>query len=313
MENNRNFELNSNEMKSASAKCISSYKQVTYEMEKITDIVIRLIESKNNKNPNIKTLKTFKDKLEELKKYSMTELKSENFIIDIKDVFGRISKTLKEFRNDVIICAKKNGINQVDKIANKLPGILINLFENFNSYLKATSKEVNRVKDDIEVKKDKLEKINKEIKENKERIKNKKEPLHEGLIGDVWNELLKFVDVATKYNESLNTAQNYQQMQKILYNQQFHGKTIEGFAQGLTNAFSKIFGAFSLGSDKISDCCKSLEKSITELKTAAQNDNISEFLSDSRFTNILGGITAIAGIYYLLKKGYEVIKRKLSA
>ena len=300
-------------MKSASAKCISSYKQVTYEMEKITDIVIRLIESKNNKNPNIKTLKTFKDKLEELKKYSMTELKSENFIIDIKDVFGRISKTLKEFRNDVIICAKKNGINQVDKIANKLPGILINLFENFNSYLKATSKEVNRVKDDIEVKKDKLEKINKEIKENKERIKNKKEPLHEGLIGDVWNELLKFVDVATKYNESLNTAQNYQQMQKILYNQQFHGKTIEGFAQGLTNAFSKIFGAFSLGSDKISDCCKSLEKSITELKTAAQNDNISEFLSDSRFTNILGGITAIAGIYYLLKKGYEVIKRKLSA
>ena len=305
--------LNSNEMKSASAKCISSYKQVTYEMEKITDVVIRLIESKNNKNPSIKTLKTFKDKLEELKKYSMTELKSENFIIDIKDVFGRISKTLKEFKNDVIICAKKNGIIQIDKISNKLPGMLITLFENFNFYLKATSKEVNRVKDDIEVKKDKLEKINKEIKENKERIKDKKEPLHEGLIGDAWNEFLKFVDVATKYNESLNTAQNYQQMQRILYNQQFHGKAIEGFAQGLTNAFSKIFGAFSMGSDKIHEASESLEKSIRELKEAAAHDSASEFLSDSRFTNVLGGIAAVAGTYYLLKKAYEAIKRKLSA
>lgn len=309
--------LYSNDMKSASNKCISSYKQITYEMEKITDVVIRLIESKNDKNSDLKTLKTFKDKLEDLKKYSMSELTSENFIIDIKDVFGKISASLRDFRSNVIITAKKNGITQIDKIANKLPGMLINLFENFNSYLKGISKEVNSVTNDIEEKKKKIDDFSKKIKDNKE-------PLNESFWDSLWDDAVNAISKAWNIYEKINRNQiallNAQTkyatatgLQNKTYQSQFHGKAIEGFAQGLTNTFSKIFGAFSLGNDKIKSACTSLEQSIKDLKTAAANDSASDFLSDSRFTNVLGGIAAIAGTYYLIKKAYEAIKRKLSA
>ena len=121
-----------------------------------------------------------------------------------------------------------------------------------------------------------------------------------------FNAWLRYVDAQIKLNNSIIDRNK-------AYQSQFHGKAIEGFAQGLTNAFSKIFGAFSLGNDKIKSACTSLEQSIKDLKTAASNDTASEFLSDSRFTNVLGGIAAIAGTYYLIKKAYETIKRKLSA
>ena len=149
-DNSNDIINNSLYVKNASAKCIRTFKVLTYELEKVVDVEIRLIEMKNPKSKDFNILKKFKDDLEELKKYSMEELNIDKFQINIKDTYKRIGDTLKEFSKVVIYTAERNDIqDQLSRIMMRIPKLTIEMFTAVDEYTKANKEDFNNIKQKI--------------------------------------------------------------------------------------------------------------------------------------------------------------------
>ena len=144
-ESAKGFIDNNIQVKNASAICIRTFKTLTYEMEKVVDVLINLIERKDAKSTDLKNLKRFKNDLEELKKYSIEELTVDKFQIDIKDIYKRIGTAIKDFKKTVIYTAERNECEKIVKTMKRIPSLTIDCFSAVNDYLQANEKEAKKI------------------------------------------------------------------------------------------------------------------------------------------------------------------------
>ena len=120
-------------------KCLNSFKNVTYELEKITDIMIRLLEQKDSNSPFLRFLRKYKSRIEEAKGYVIKELNTEDFNIDVRNGYVKVIQLLKDFSKNIIQVAQKNNLEVIAKVSTKLPIMTVELCNNFIKLMKTNS------------------------------------------------------------------------------------------------------------------------------------------------------------------------------
>ena len=279
---------NSIQVKNASAKCIRTFKTLTYEMEKVVDVLIQLIAQKNNKSPDLKSLNRFKNDLEDLKKYSMEELTVDNFQIDIKDTYKKIGAALKDFSKIVIYTAERNECDKIGKTMRRIPKLTIDCFSAVNDYFKVNLYNGESLKNKAE--------------KAKNSIKNKKKALAETLIA-----------INNIYTMPISEADKDSYFESI-------AKGAEGMGLGIWNVITNPLGKLSAACNDLTTNIENLGKAWnTAGGDAAKTDatpgstrtfiQVKYFMESPEFAKTLGGIAVAAGVIYLLRKAFQRIKR----
>lgn len=137
--------------KNASATCIKTFRALTYEMEKVTDVLIRLLEQDNKTiSKDLSRLKGFKSYIDDLKKYSMEELDINKFQYSIKNTYKKLGQALKDFDRTVIYIAKKtNNVDKLNKVSSRLTTLTIDSFTAVNDYFDTVRKDGEATKNQL--------------------------------------------------------------------------------------------------------------------------------------------------------------------
>ena len=277
-DNSNDIINNSLYVKNASAKCIRTFKVLTYELEKVVDVEIRLIEMKNPKSKDLNILKRFKDDLEELKKYSMEELNIDEFQINIKDTYKRIGDTLKEFSKVVIYTAERNDVqDQLGRVMSRIPKLSIEMFSAVDEYSKVNKEDFNNIKQKINTYRNNPNKKNNKVMQ--ESMSNLSFILNEDILQE-----------ESKFGTNVMT--------------------------GITKPFSHMFNIFDKGWDGFDSAFRSFSGLLTNLINSWSADKdggnwsaCKNFLTSDAFVKTTAACVAVAGAYVVLRKVYGVVKR----
>ena len=146
----KNLVNNGLDSKNISAKCIKTFKALTYEMEKVVDILIKLIEQSNSKSKDLPMLKRFKDDLDDLKSYSMQELTIDKFQLDIRDIYKKIGSAIKDFGKVVIKTADSNKVeDKLAKAMSRIPPLVIDCYTAVEEYTKVQQNNLSSIRNKI--------------------------------------------------------------------------------------------------------------------------------------------------------------------
>ena len=254
-------------------KCLNSFKNVTYELEKITDILIRLIEQKDSSSPFLRFLRKYKSRIEEAKSYVIKELNTDEFSIDVRNGYVKVMGLLKDFSKNIVQVAQKNNLEVIAKVSMKLPQMTMELCSNFVRLMKTNSV---LLKD--------------EVNTNSNNIQSTNENLEYTILteGDFFSHFgTGFINVFTN-----------------IWNFFKNGNNTEG-----SNIFSGLVNKIADRFTKISDNYKIAFSGNIQGKTTL--DQLGQFFGGSGFMGLVGNIAAIAFIWWGIRKLYKTIKWKV--
>lgn len=280
LEDNSNIVNQSLEVKNISARCIRTFKALTYEIEKVVDVLLQLLD----KIPEIKydynKVKSFKEDIEELKKYSMEEINSiDGFQINIKESYKKLSITLKKFKDILEIGNKYRLADELNKTSKRIPKMIIDTFTSANEYFKIVSNDAESLKPKLE---DIQKKQNNKVKVTSESI-DYYSYLNEdfvkgasGMISSIFNLVTNPLDKLKDEADSLT-------------------KSIKGLGKAWDRTEKAYLSRDVTGIDPVE-------------KKGTTYARVCSFLTQPEFTTALGGIVVASGVVYLVMKGISKIK-----
>ena len=301
---------NSVNVKNASAKCIKTFKELTYEMEKVTDVLINLLEAdkENSNNKQLGPVRRFKNDIENLKKYSMTELTVEKFQIDLKKSYQKLGDSIKEFDKVILGTAKRNNLEQLSVTAKRIPELTIKCFSAFNDFILASKKDADKFVIG-------LNKLHEKTKDNKEAdIKTKKEVTQELLNWYIPNSfsLSEAGTRAPGFFQNLWSGVTYLPSKVVdLINKPYYtlfgGEELEKEVKGgwLTSAKPAVYskGIIDDMTEGVNKMQEAWNKGNTNL------DSISNFLTCQPTQKLIGITIFIIAAYWVYKKVVGKVRR----
>ena len=261
-------------------KCLNSFKNVTYELEKITDILIRLIEQKDSSSPFLRFLRKYKSRIEEAKSYVIKELNTDEFSIDVRNGYVKVMGLLKDFSKNIVQVAQKNNLEVIAKVSMKLPQMTMELCSNFIKLMKTNSV---LLKDDIKT--------------------NSIQSTNENLD---YNILLTESDFFSHFGTGFtNIFSNIWGF--------FKGGNIKENSNIFSGLIDKLLAQFKqIGTDYNA----AFPNGLFNAETGAQQTShtltrLGQFFGGSGFMGLVGNIAAIAIIWWGIRKLYKTIKWKV--
>ena len=125
--------INTNETYNSSRYCLKVYRNVVYELEKVSDILLQVLERKNSSD--VKIVRDYKNQIEGLKRYCLNELDDNKFQVDIKEAYAKIFTLITLFPKSIINVAKRNDLEAFSKYVQKIPSMTLTLMDAFNKFI----------------------------------------------------------------------------------------------------------------------------------------------------------------------------------
>ena len=306
---------NSINSKNASSACIRSIKALTTEIIKVNDLIIKLLDSSEEKksSKDISAIKSFNDEVEKLNSYITESVDVDDFQVNVKELYKKVGTIMRDFNKNIVRIVESNKLEgKLSRSTTRVIEKMIECFECINKYSNVNVDEAKEVKD-------KLTKL-KNNSTNKKNVKALKESLN-------------FYFIPVKYYNILDESENKGGFGTNVYT------GVSSTLGGLFNIFDKGFHGLSSETTKFGGF---LDRLFSRWKNTEYEDNLPKghnerdyekhtessgvfsskttyirkgnwdacknFLTSSEFTQAVSGMIALAGAFLAIRWAYRKVK-----